>query len=50
MTKNAKDKFIHTRVDTETHQQFAKLAEPFGGVSVVLRAWIDKFIKNQPIN
>jgi hypothetical protein len=45
MAKIAKDKFIHTRVDSETHRQFIEKSEPLGGVSTVLRAWIDQFIK-----
>jgi hypothetical protein len=45
MAKIAKDKFVHTRVDAQTHQLFMEKSEPLGGVSTVLRAWIDQFIK-----
>lgn len=46
MAKVAKDKFIHARVDAGTHQEFAAKAEPLGGVSEVIRSWIEKFIKS----
>lgn len=45
MARITKDKFIHTRVDAETHQEFVTKAEPLGGVSAVVREWINQFIK-----
>ena len=49
MARIVRDKFIHARVDAETHKKFADKAEPLGGVSAVIREWITKFI-NKPTN
>lgn len=49
MAKVAKDKFIHARVDAETHKEFVAQAGPFGGVSELIRSWINQFI-NKPTN
>jgi len=38
------DKFIHARVDAETHRQFVEKVKPLGGVSAVIKEWINKFI------
>ncbi len=46
MARVKQDKFIHARVNAETHQEFVAKAEPLGGVSAVLRQWIEKFIKS----
>lgn len=46
MIKHPKTKFIHARVNVETHEEFVAKAEPLGGVSAVIREWIEKFIKS----
>lgn len=49
MTKIVRDKFIHARVDAKTHEEFVAKAGPFGGVSELIREWINQFI-NKPTN
>ena len=36
-----KDKYITIRVDAETHEKFHEQSESWGGVSAVIRAWIE---------
>jgi len=47
VTKPLKDKFITVRVDATTYSLFTRKSYKFGGNSIVIREFVNAFLKNR---